>query len=63
MADFNSKLMSGKINKYVVLKADFNCKLMFGKVNFILPNIYFTNLYSTVLCSIFICRSHCRRTA
>ena len=39
--------MFGKINKYVVLKADFNCKLMFGKINFILPNIYFTKVYST----------------
>ena len=38
--------MFGKINKYVVLKADFNCKLMFGKINFILPNIYFTKVYS-----------------
>ena len=33
-------------NKYLVLKADFNCKLMFCKINFILPNIYFTKLYS-----------------
>ena len=39
--------MFGKINKYLVLKADFNCKLMFCKRNFILPNIYFTKLYST----------------
>ena len=41
--------MFGKINKYLVLKADFNCKLMFCKINFILPNIYFTNLYSITL--------------
>ena len=41
--------MSGKINTYVVLKVDFNCKLMFCKINFILPNIYFTNLYSITL--------------
>ena len=38
--------MFGKINKYLVLKADFNCKLMFCKTNFILPNIYFSKLYS-----------------
>ena len=49
MAHFNCKLMFGNINKYLVLKADFNCKLMFGKIKFILPNIYFTNLYSTSL--------------
>ena len=47
-ADFNCKLMFGKINKYLALKADFNCKLMFGKINFILPNIYFTKVYSTL---------------
>ena len=41
------KLMFGKINEYLVPKADFNCKLMFCKINFILPNIYFTKLYST----------------
>ena len=39
--------MFGKINKYLVLKADFNCKLMFCKINFILPNIYFSKLYSS----------------
>ena len=39
--------MFGKINKYSALKADSNCKMMFCKINFILPNIYFTNLYST----------------
>ena len=39
--------MFGEINKYLALKADFNCKLMFCKINFTLPNIYFTNLYST----------------
>ena len=39
--------MSGKeIIFYLVLKADFNCKFMSGKIKFILPNIYFTNLYS-----------------
>ena len=47
-ADFNCKLIFGKINKYLVLKADFNYKLMFCKINFILPNIYFTKLYSTI---------------
>ena len=41
------KLMFGKMNEYLVPKADFNCKLMFCKINFILPNIYFTKLYST----------------
>ena len=41
--------MSGKINMFffLVLKADFNCTLMSGKIKFILPNIYFTNFYST----------------
>ena len=48
-ADFNCKLMFGKINKYLALKADFNCKLMFDKINFILPNIYFTKDYSSIL--------------
>ena len=47
-ADFNCKLMSGKGNYFFfVLKADFNCNLMSGKIKFILPNIYFTHLYST----------------
>ena len=55
-ADFNCKLMFGKINKYVVLRAEFNCKLMFGKINFILPNIYFTKVYSTKLFNICACQ-------
>ena len=53
--------MSGKIKKYLVLKANFNCRLMFGEINkylalkvdfncklmFCKINTYFTNLYST----------------